>query len=155
MNTLDKLALVIACSAIGLMAADYISVTDHLFAKTAARVGLAQAKLGQLAVGKGTSRQVKDLGQRMVDDSKSIDRLKAIAAKDNILLPSSLSARDQALVNRLSSLTGAAFDKAFMDSVSKERETAIALFRNEARAGSNRDLKSFASSIVPALQTAK
>lgn len=152
MNKLHKVAFVATCSAIGLIAADYISATDHLFAKTAAQVGLAQMKLGQLAVHQASSPQVKDLGQRMVNDYKAMERLKAIAAKDNILLPSTLSARDQSTINRLSSLSGPAFDKAYMDSMMKEHDTAISLFQNEANAGSNADLKNFASSTLPLLQ---
>jgi len=152
MNQLDKLAVVIACSAIGLLAADYISATDHLFAKTAVQSGLAQAKLGQLALSRGSSEKVRGFGQRLVNDYAAIDRLKSTATKAGILLPASLSAKDQLLINRLSGLSGAAFDKAYAESMVKNRETAVMLFQNEAAAGSNPDLKSLASNILPSLQ---
>jgi putative membrane protein len=153
MNKLDRIAFLIACSAMGLIAADYLSATDHLFAKTAAQAGLAQVKLGQLAMDKGSSPKVKGFGQRLIDDHKAIDRLKAIAAKDNILLPSSLAAKDQMMLNRLSNLSGAAFDKACMDSMVKTRDSEISLFQYEANKGTNNNLKSLASSILPALLT--
>jgi putative membrane protein len=153
MKTLYKIALVIAASAVGLMAADYLSATDHLFAKTAGQGGMAEVKLGQMAVNKGSSQKVKDFGQRMVDDhSKANAKLKSIAGKDNILMPSQLSAKDQGLMNRLSKLSGPAFDKAYMSAMVKDHETDIALFQHEAGAGSNPDLKGFASGTLPTLQ---
>src|SRR6202047_2989081 len=70
---------------------------DAHFAKEAAQGGMAEVKLGQLAQEKGSSDTVKGFGKRMVDDhSKAGEKLKEVASRQNIPLPSDLSAKDQA-----------------------------------------------------------
>jgi putative membrane protein len=153
MNTLCKTAFLLAGAATGVIAADSLSSTDHLFANTAAQGGVAEVELGKLAAAKGSNQKVKDFGKKMVDDhSKANDQLKSIAGKDNMTLPSSLSAKDQMLLHRLSNLSGAAFDKAYINAMVKDHETDIALFQHEASDGSNSDLKSFAAGALPTLQ---
>lgn len=152
MKALSRIALVAACSGIGLFAAD-LSSSDQIFAKKAAQGGMAEVQLGQLAVSKASNQKVKDFGQRMVDDhTKANDKLKSIAGNDSINLPQNLSPKDQALMNRLSNLSGSAFDKAYMSAMVKDHETDISLFQHEANGGTAGDLKSFASETLPTLQ---
>jgi putative membrane protein len=152
MTTLCKIALVIAGSGAGLLAAN-LSWSDQTFAKKAAQGGMAEVQLGQLAVNKAGTQKVKDFGQKMVDDhSKANDQLKSIAAKNGINLPPDVAPPDKALMNRLSGLSGSAFDKAYMGAMVKDHETDIALFQHEANGGTNSDLKGFASNTLPTLQ---
>jgi len=126
---------------------------DQQFAKKAAQGGDAEVQLGQLAVSKAENQKVKDFGQKMVDDhSKAGDKLKAIASKENITLPSGLAPKDQALLTRLSKLSGAAFDKAYMSAMVRDHETDIAEFQSEASNGTDSDLKDFASTTLPTLK---
>ena len=54
---------------------------------------------------------MKDFGAMMVDDhGKAGEDLKAVAAKLDVTLPSELDAEHKATVDRLTELTGAAFD---------------------------------------------
>jgi putative membrane protein len=126
---------------------------DVHFAKEAARAGMAEVKLGQLAQEKGSSDMVKTFGKRMVDDhSKAGDKLKEVASHESITLPSDLSAKNQATYDRLSKLNGAAFDRAYARDMVKDHETDVAAFQKEANAGKNDSLKSFASETLPTLQ---
>jgi putative membrane protein len=153
MNALNKFAFVMAGSAMLLVADGMMSKADRTFAMKAAQGGMAEVQLGKLAVDRASSQKVKDFGQKMVDDhSKASDQLKSIAAKENLTLPTSLSTKDQALKDRLSNLSGPAFDKAYMNSMVKDHETDIAEFQKEANSGSNPDLKNFASQTLPTLQ---
>lgn len=152
MKTYLKFALVIAGSVAGLVAAP-VAMSDQDFAKKAAAGGMAEVQLGQLAASKGTSQQVKDFGQKMVDDhSKANDELKSIAARESVDLPSNLTAKDQALMNRLSGLSGQAFDRAYMKAMVKDHEDDIAEFQKEANHGSDNKLKGFAGKTLPTLQ---
>ncbi len=66
----------------------------------------------------------------MVDDhSKANDQLKALASQESVTLPTSLSAKDQALVNRLQNMKGTAFDKAYMRDMVKDHEEDIEEFQ--------------------------
>src|SRR6202047_716371 len=126
---------------------------DTHFAKEAAQGGMAEVKLGQLAQEKGSSDSVKSFGKRMVDDhSKAGDKLKEVASRESITLPTDISAKDQAIYNRLSKLNGAAFDRAYARAMVKDHETDVAAFQKEANAGKDDSLKSFASETLPTLQ---
>jgi len=126
---------------------------DTHFAKEAAQGGMAEVKLGQLAEDKGYSDSVKSFGKRMVDDhSKAGDKLKEVASRENITLPTDISAKDQATYDGLSKLNGAAFDRAYARDMVKDHEADVAAFQKEANAGRDDSLKSFASETLPTLQ---
>jgi putative membrane protein len=126
---------------------------DSHFAKEAAQGGMAEVKLGQLAQEKGSSDSVKSFGKRMVDDhSKAGDKLKEVASRENITLPTDISAKDQAIYDSLSKLNGAAFDRAYARDMVKDHETDVAAFQKEANGGKDDSLKSFASETLPNLQ---
>jgi putative membrane protein len=96
---------------------------------------------------------VKQFGQRMVDDHTNANKqLKSIAEKDNITLPTSITAKDQALKDKLSGLSGADFDRTYIQSMVKDHNKDIAEFQREASNGTNADLKGFAAQTVPTLQ---
>lgn len=129
------------------------SVSDARFAKEAAQGGMAEVKLGQLAQEKGSNDAVKSFGKRMVDDhSKAGDKLKEVAAKDSMTLPSDIAAKDQAIYDRLSKLSGAAFDRAYARDMVKDHQDDVAAFQKEANSGKDDALKGFASETLPTLQ---
>jgi putative membrane protein len=126
---------------------------DKAFARDAAMGGIEEVELGKIAVRNGHSDQVKQFGQRMIDDHrKANDQLKSIAEKDNIALPSALDAQKQAKVDRFKRMTGVAFDRAYMRDMLKDHEMDVAAFRKEADSGMNPNLKDFAGSTLPTLQ---
>jgi putative membrane protein len=126
---------------------------DAHFAKEAAQGGMAEVKLGQLAQEKGSNDSVKSFGKRMVDDhSKAGDKLKEVASRESVTLPTDISAKDQATYDRISKLNGAAFDRAYARDMVKDHETDVVAFQKEANAGKDDSLKSFASETLPILQ---
>jgi len=128
-------------------------VSDNEFVAKAAEGGMTEVELGKLAQEKGSSADVKQFGSHMVmDHSKANDDLKAIAAKDNITVPTTLDAKHQAEVNKLSALSGPAFDKAYVHAMVKNHETTAADFRAESTNGQNADVKNFASSTLPTIE---
>ncbi len=126
---------------------------DSHFAREAAQGGMAEVKLGQLAQEKGSNDSVKSFGKRMVDDhSKANDKLKDAASKENVTLPTDVSAKDKATYDRLSKLSGPAFDRAYAKDMVKDHQTDVAAFQKEANGGKSDSLKSFASEMLPTLQ---
>lgn len=123
------------------------------FMDKAAEGGLAEVQLGQLAEQKASSQSVKDFGKRMVTDHSQInDRLKTLASSDGVALPTTMDAKDQALYNKLSGLSGPAFDRDYMRAMVKDHKTDVAEFQKEANTSRNEGVKSFASSTLPTLQ---
>lgn len=130
-----------------------LSPADKTFVTKAAQGGMAEVQLGQLAADKGQSDEVKKFGQRMVDDhGKANDQLKSIAQQKGVSVPSDLSAKDKALKDRLSKLSGAQFDRAYMQAMVKDHKEDIAEFQKESNSGKDSDVKNFASQTLPTLQ---
>jgi len=129
------------------------NMSDSSFVRKAAQGNYDEVQLGKLAQDKGTNPAVKDFGQRMVTDhTKANDNLKPIAEKDKITMPSNMDAKDQALYNRLSKLSGSQFDRAYMSNMVKDHQSDIAEFQKESSRAKNPDVRSYASSTLPTLQ---
>jgi putative membrane protein len=130
------------------------SSADTVFAMKAAQGGMAEVKLGQLAAEKASDPDVKAFGQKMVDDhSKANDQLKSVASAENMTLPADVDAKDQSEYQKLSQLSGPAFDKAYMKGMVKDHETDVKEFQKEANSGKDPQLKQFASTTLPILQS--
>ncbi len=126
---------------------------DSMFVTNAAKGGMAEVELGKMATEKASSDQVKQFGQRMVDDhSKANDELKGIAQQKNMTLPTEIDAKDKALRTRLSKLSGAAFDRAYMHAMLADHRQDINEFRMESKAGTDTDIKAFATKTLPTLE---
>lgn len=127
--------------------------THSNFAKAAAEGDLLEVQLGQLAQQKASSQEVKQFGQRMVTDhSKLNTELTNVASKDNITLPTQLTGKDKAEYDKLSSLSGSAFDRAYIRDMVRNHEKDVTDFQKEATYGTNADLKHFASTSLSTLQ---
>jgi putative membrane protein len=130
-----------------------LSSADKTFINKAAEGGLAEVQLGQLAKDKAQDQKVKDFGQRMVDDhTKANDQLKSLAKQKGVTLPTDMSAKDKTEQDRLSKLSGAQFDKAYMKYMVQDHTQDVSEFQKEARSAKDSDVKSFASSTLPTLQ---
>jgi putative membrane protein len=126
---------------------------DTDFATEAAQAGMLEVKLGQLAMDKSSSSDVKELGRMMVDDhTKANDELKSIAAKKNITLPATLDNKGQKHYDELSKKSGAEFDKAYTKLMVKDHKKVVADFKKEAANGKDPDLKSWAAKTAPKLE---
>jgi putative membrane protein len=141
-----------ASSAAG--AAAGLGTMDKNFVTKAAQGGMAEVKLGQLAQERGSTDAVKNFGRQMVEDhTKANDQLKTLAQNKGITLPDSLDAKDQAEYDRLSKLSGSEFDQAYMKFMRKDHKKDVAMFRKESESGQDPEIKSFASSTLPTLET--
>ena len=129
------------------------SSADENFAKKAAEGGMAEVKLGQLAEEKGSSPAVKNFGRRMVQDhSKANNELKDVTSKENIPLPNEMDKSDQATYDRLSKLSGDAFDRAYARDMVKDHSKDVSEFQKEAKNGKDESIKNFAAQTLPTLQ---
>lgn len=130
-----------------------IRVDDKKFLKDAAEGGLTEVDLGKLAAQKASSPDVKQFGQKMVDDhTKADDQLKQVASRENIPVPDALDSKHQSRVDKLSKLSGPQFDKAYMKDQVKDHEQDVRDFQSEAQSGSDPNIKQFASNTLPTLQ---
>jgi putative membrane protein len=131
------------------------AMADHHFALEAAEGGIMEVELGKMAASKATNPDVKSFGQKMADDhGKANDELKSIASSKNITLPDETTVKNKhkAMLDRMEKLSGAAFDKAYMDDMVKDHTKDVAAFERESKSGKDAELKAFASKTLPTLQ---
>lgn len=130
-----------------------LSEQDLTFAEEAAKGGLLEVELGELAAEQAKSDDVVQFGQRMVKDhGMANDQLKSIAAQKGITLPDSLDQDQQHTVEELSQVSGEEFDKAYMDEMVKAHQTDVEVFREQAESGQDPDLRAFAEQTLPTLE---
>lgn len=143
-------------SASNAMAADSktdLSMQDKSFADAAAKGGMMEVMLGQLAATNASSSTVKNLGAMMVKDhSKANDELKQWASTVGYTLPTSMDANQQKMVDDLKMKKGADFDKAYTDMMVSDHKKDVAAFKEEASKGTEATLKSWAGKTVPTLE---
>ncbi len=126
---------------------------DNAFAMKAAGANMAEVELGKLALQKSMRDEVKTFAQQMVDDhSKALDELKGLAGSKNITLPSDLDAEHKMLSERLSKLSGAAFDRAYMEAMVDGHRKVAAAVRTESQSGSDPELKAWATKTLPKVE---
>ena len=129
------------------------SSSDMAFAAGAARGGLAEVELGQLALEKASSPQVKQFAQRMVSDhTQANEELMQTAKLENFDLPTQIDRKQTSEIERLRGMNGSAFDTAYMQHMEQDHQKDFAEFRMEAQGGHGPGLKNFALKYLPTLQ---
>ena len=130
-----------------------LSSGDKSFVEKAAIGGMAEVQMGKLAQQKAGSDQVKQFGTRMVNDhSKANDDLKQVASSKGITLPSDLDSEHKSKMAKLEKLSGAQFDRAYMDDMVSDHKKDVSEFEKQAKSGSDAEIKGFASKTLPTLQ---
>jgi putative membrane protein len=126
---------------------------DQAFVTRLAGVAMGEVELGRLAQEKASSRDVKGFAQRMIEDhGKSGDELKGIAARKNFAWPSALPADAVALKDRLSKLSGSAFDRAYIDAMVNGHREVLGVVKNEAQSAADADVKAWAAKASSSVQ---
>lgn len=154
---MTKLLAFVGCVAtLPLLAANSgtrLSAGDIQFVHNATEGNYAEVQLGKLAKDKGSNQAVKDFGQQMVTDhGKANDDLKTVADNKKITVNDKMNAKDQALYDRLSKLSGAQFDRAYMRAMVKDHEADVSEFRKESDRAKDAHVRGFASKTLPTLE---
>jgi putative membrane protein len=116
---------------------DTLSMKDKAFMKDAAKGGMMEVEMGQMAEKEGKSADVKKFGSRMVTDhSKANNELMGIAKKKGFDLGNEKPKMDK--------MDSTNFDKEYMAAMVKDHEKDLSDFESEAKNGSDPEVKAFA-----------
>lgn len=130
-----------------------LSSGDRDFMMKAAMGGMEEVQLGRLATQKAANNDVKQFGQRMVDDhSRANSELMTLAGQKGVTLPAALDQAHQDDVDRLTKLSGAAFDREYMTMMVKDHTEDVSEFDRESSSGSDADVKAWAGRTLPTLR---
>ncbi len=126
---------------------------DSEFMMKAAQGGMAEVELGKLASEKAANAEVKKFGQMMMEDhSNANTELKALATKKNVTLPTDIGSEHKATMDKLKTLSGAEFDKAYVEAMVKDHEKDVSEFEKQSTDAKDADVKAFATKTLPTLK---
>jgi putative membrane protein len=126
---------------------------DAEFAVAAADGGMLEVALGKIAVKKGTTATVRNLGALMVKDHSSVNKeLKTLAEEKHIKIPDEMSAKCQKVISDLEDKKGRDFDKAYADLMVMDHKDDIDEFRKEAKNGNDSQFNAWAKNTLPVLE---
>jgi putative membrane protein len=126
--------------------------SDAAFVREAGSAGLAEVRMGGLAQQNSQDQMVKDFGQRLVNDhSKANEQLTRIASEKGLEMPTTMSANNERVIEHLSSLNGAEFDRTCKRHAIEAHEKAIRLFK-AAHNSKDPQIRTFADETLPILQ---
>lgn len=127
---------------------------DEAFMSKAAQVGISEVSLGMLAVDKGFTPDVKRFAQRMKDDhGRAGEELQALALRKSVTLATGVDGEAKAMRERLSSLNGEAFDRAYIEAMIDGHQRVIDEFRAEVQQGQDPDVKAWASKTLSTIES--
>jgi putative membrane protein len=130
-----------------------MAAQDRNFLMDAAMGGMLEVELGRMATTQGASDAVKQFGQRMVDDhSKANQELMSLAQTKGITLPTEMDEKHKKDMTKLSSLSGADFDREYGKMMLSDHRKDVSEFEKQSAKGMDADLKAFATKTLPTLQ---
>jgi putative membrane protein len=130
-----------------------MSALDQAFVMDAAHGGMAEVRLGQLALQKSTNPEVKRFAQQMVQEhSMANEQLMRIVSQKGMTPPMN-AGKYEAAMTRLMQLSGTEFDRAYMNEAGVNSHLeAAAVYQRQVALGLDPDLKAFAAKTLPRVQ---
>jgi putative membrane protein len=130
-----------------------LTASDYKFAKEAARGGMFEVNLGNVAQSNSKNTAVQQFGQQMVTDhGKAGQELEAIASRKGATLPAELTSHQQKEIDKLSKLTGPEFDKEYVSLMVKAHKMDERAFKKASEDVQDGDLKAFAANTLTVVQ---
>jgi len=97
---------------------------------------LAEVQLGKMASEKGSNPDVKSFGQMMVKDhTQANDELKQVASRLKVQPPAQVDQKHKDLSDKLSKLSGAEFDREYINAMVMGHEEVLGKLRARVDAG--------------------
>jgi putative membrane protein len=139
-------SLVLLLSASTSYADDTFPAADKAFVAKVSQGGMFEVELAKVAETKATTQDLRDQANTEEHDHTLVgNKLKSIMETNGMQFPTALNAEFQARLDKLSALSGAAFDSAYLHAMQEIHHIDGAAFKQESTGGSNPDLKAFAA----------
>ena len=137
----------------GKAGAGSLDAADRKFVENAARDGLAEVQLGQMAQQKAQHAQVKEFAGRMVTDhGKANEELKTLASSKGVQLPADTDKEHKGKADSLSKKSADKFDHEYMEEMVKDHKKDVKEFEKQSKNAKDADVRAFAAKTLPTLQ---
>lgn len=154
-RTMRSIAIVTAFAALPLMSVSAATPGDgdDSFLKMAAQGNQAEISLGQLALQRAESAEVKQFGATMIQDhQKANQEIQQLASKEGVQLPRWMNEKQKMIQAKLAQLSGPPFDLAYMQYMMKDHRKEVKQFEQTAQQLQNPAVKTWAFNTLPVLQ---
>jgi putative membrane protein len=146
------LASALMCAATGGWAQGKTDKAAQTFMTKAIQGNLAEVSMGQLALKQAESQEVRSYGQQLVTDHSAANkRATTVASQMGMTPPSEPSKKQQSDAAKMAKMSGAAFDRAFVQHMVADHRKEIAEHRKAAKM-KNDMAASYATEALPALE---
>jgi putative membrane protein len=126
-----------------------VSKLDRDFMNKAARSDMTEIKTSQLALQRSQSQEVRDYAQQMIQQhTNSSKELMQIAQSKGVDLPQNIDRKNK-MMAKLEKLSGAEFDRAYMQAQVKAHQKTLDEYQSYLKNGDDEQLIAFANKIVP------
>ena len=126
---------------------------DALFAAEAASANLLQIELGQAAMEKAVSPEVKQLAEQLANDHRQMqDDLETLASQTHLVLPDALGDVHQEVYDNLTDKSGIGYDLSYISTMEEQHEDMVRRYEDMAENGVSMEVKKYASKQLPLLR---
>ncbi len=142
----QKLIAVLAALGSAAVAGVAASATpaDHAFVAKVSQGGMFEVEAGKLAEQKAAAQDVRDFAVMEVHDHTLVgDKLKAVSAQAGVSIDAKLNGEFQGKLDHLKTLSGSAFDAAYMSEMSALHAADGAAFAKESSDGGSAAYRAF------------
>lgn len=127
---------------------------ENEFVMKAAKGGMTEVKVAQMATEKASDSKVKDLAQQLVKDHTAANReLKTVADGLKITLPDDAASKEDPKCEQLKQKNGPEFDKAFLQEMDRCHAKDIALFEAAKKVAKSSEVTAFIDKTLPVIKS--
>jgi putative membrane protein len=118
-----------------------------------AQANIAEVATGKLAQSKAQASEVRQFAARMVDEhSRLLREGAALAIAKDMPMPTTPNATHQAALKQLESMSGEAFDQAYLQQMVKEHQATLQLLNQASSQARDPQLRTHVQRVIPHVQ---
>lgn len=126
---------------------------DEAFLMNASEANLLEIRMGHLALEKSQDADVRQYGQRLIDDhTQNQERLRRLAHQHDCTLRNVLTDRHLQHIDQLASRSGTDFDRTFLESMINDHQANIGQYETMAGQARHEDIRAYANENLPVLR---
>lgn len=145
-HTVAIATVLFACTGVTAMSAQGFSDRDKDFLKASTEDHYAEIKMAQMTLRTTKNPAIRAFAQKMITDHRAlIAGTKPVAAEAGVTLPTSPSAMADAELLKLKVLTGATYDKSYVDTADKDHHEDLTKVKQENTETQNAEMKKLTS----------
>jgi putative membrane protein len=132
---------------------DTMNAQDKQFMEMASYGNHNEIEAGRLASSRGMADSIENFGDTMVvHHTMAQDMLEDVAGMKSLNIPQGPDPAHVAMKAYLQTLSGRAFDSAYIHSQVLDHQATVDLFQNEINNGNDVDVRNYASENLPTIQ---